>query len=122
VADRANHRLQYLNLDGAPLAMDTTNVSFPAHVETRGEIMMVPDLHARITLFDKDDKVIAQLGYDEAWTKEVLDGMKVRVTPARWKPGRFVHPHDACFDNEGNIFVAEWVVPGRLTYLRKVGA
>jgi len=121
VADRANHRLQYLTLEGEPVSMDTANVSFPAHVETRGDIMMVPDLHARISLFDKDNKVITHLGYDTDWTKEVLDGFKVRVDPTRWKPGRFVHPHDACFDKSGNIIVAEWVVPGRLTFLRKVG-
>jgi DNA-binding beta-propeller fold protein YncE len=120
IADRANNRLQYLSLDGKPLSMDTANVSFPAHIETRGEIMMVPDLHARITLFDKDNKVITHLGYNADWTKEVLDGMKVRQQPQRWQAGRFVHPHDACFDNDGNIVVAEWVVPGRLTYLRKV--
>jgi len=122
VADRANHRLQYLTLDGEPVSMDTANVSFPAHVETRGDIMMVPDLHARVSLFDKDNKVITHLGHDADWTKEVLDGFKVRVDPTRWKPGRFVHPHDACFDKAGNIIVAEWVVPGRLTFLRKVGA
>ena len=120
IADRANNRLQYLSLDGKPVSMDTANVSFPAHIETRGEIMMVPDLHARITLFDKDNKVITHLGYNADWTKEVLDGMKVRQQPQRWQAGRFVHPHDACFDNDGNIVVAEWVVPGRLTYLRKV--
>ncbi|MFM7129655.1 MAG: peptidase [bacterium] len=120
IADRANNRLQYLSLDGKPVSMDTANVSFPAHIETRGDIMMVPDLHARITLFDKDNKVITHLGYNADWTKEVLDGMKVRQDPKRWQAGRFVHPHDACFDNEGNIVVAEWVVPGRLTYLRKV--
>ncbi|MGC6425875.1 MAG: peptidase, partial [Akkermansiaceae bacterium] len=34
--------------------------------------------------------------------------------------GKFVHPHDACFDPEGNIFVAEWVSTGRVTKLRKV--
>ena len=40
--------------------------------------------------------------------------------PARWQPGRFIHPHDACFDHDGNIFVVEWVPVGRVTLLRKV--
>jgi hypothetical protein len=31
-----------------------------------------------------------------------------------------VHPHDACFDNKGNIYVAEWVQTGRVTKLKKV--
>ena len=35
-------------------------------------------------------------------------------------PGRFVCPHGACFDSEGNIFVVEWVEIGRVTFLKKV--
>ncbi|HYO25390.1 MAG TPA: hypothetical protein VEQ85_10625 [Lacipirellulaceae bacterium] len=31
-----------------------------------------------------------------------------------------MHPHDACFDAEGNIYVAEWVHTGRVTKLRKL--
>jgi hypothetical protein len=120
VADRANARLQYFSLDGQYLSL-VNDVSFPAHFDIRGDVLLVPDLHARVSLLDKDNKVIAHLGYDEAWTKEVLaDGMKMRREPARWQPGRFIHPHDACFDKDGNIFVVEWVPVGRVTLLRKV--
>jgi hypothetical protein len=28
--------------------------------------------------------------------------------------------HDACFDKDGNIIVAEWVQSGRVTKLRRV--
>ena len=31
----------------------------------------------------------------------------VRRDPSQWQPGKFVHPHDACFDKDGNIFVVE---------------
>jgi hypothetical protein len=120
VADRANARLQYFTLDGKHLSF-VSDVSFPAHFDIRGSVLLVPDLHARVSLFDRDNKVIAHLGYDEAWTKEVLaDGMKMRREPARWQPGRFIHPHDACYDKEGNIFVVEWVPTGRVTKLVKV--
>jgi hypothetical protein len=119
IADRANARLQYTDLSGN-LQGENREVSFPAHFDTRGEVLLVPDLHARVTLMDKDNRVITHLGYDPAWTKEVLDGFKVRVEPQRWQAGRFVHPHDACFDRDGNILVAEWVVPGRISKLRKL--
>ncbi|MBC7853583.1 MAG: hypothetical protein IAF94_09115, partial [Pirellulaceae bacterium] len=46
---------------------------------------------------------------------------KMREQPATWESGRFVHPHDACFDKEGNIFVVEWVLTGRVSLLKKVG-
>jgi hypothetical protein len=35
-------------------------------------------------------------------------------------PGKFVCPHGACFDHDGNIFVVEWVEVGRVTKLRRV--
>jgi hypothetical protein len=119
VADRANARLQYLTLDGKPISVDH-DVSFPAHFDIRGEVLLVPDLHARVSLFDMNNEVIVHLGYDPDWTKQVLDGFKIRTQPDRWPAGRFIHPHDACFDKDGNIFVAEWVQTGRVTFLRHV--
>ena len=120
VADRANARLQYFSLDGIHLGFVDT-VSFPADFDTQGEVLMVPDLHARITLYDNSNKVITHLGYADEWTKKALaDGFKMRKTPSMWENGRFVHPHDACFDKDGNIYVAEWVATGRVSFLKKV--
>lgn len=121
VADRANARLQYFTLDGKFLSF-VNEVSFPAHFDIRGTELLVPDLHARVSIFDQDNKVIAHLGYDPEWTKLVLDGGKftMRGQPERWQAGRFIHPHDACYDRDGNIFVVEWVPTGRVSFLRKV--
>jgi hypothetical protein len=86
-------------------------------------VLLVPDLSARITLLDKNDKVITHLGEDPAWREQVLkDNMKLRgsKTGEEWVSGKFLHPHDACFDPAGNIYVAEWVHTGRITKLRKV--
>jgi hypothetical protein len=120
VADRANARLQYFTLDGKHLGF-VNDFSFPADIDIQGDVMLVPDLHARVTLLDGDNKVIAHLGYDADWTKQVLaDKFRMRSEPKRWQPGRFIHPHDACFDKAGNIFVTEWVPTGRVSLLRKV--
>ena len=74
---------------------------------------------------DKDNNVVVHLGYDPEWTKLVLEkdeknAFKLRTQPARWEAGKFVHPHDACYDKDGNIFVVEWVPTGRVSLLRKV--
>ncbi|MAT16339.1 MAG: peptidase [Planctomyces sp.] len=119
VADRANARLQYFTLDGEHLGF-VDDVSFPADIDIQGEIMLVPDLHARVSLFDINNKAIVHLGDDPEWTKHVLDGFKVRRDESQWQDGKFVHPHDACFDSDGNIFVAEWVETGRVTKLVRV--
>ncbi|MCC6231385.1 MAG: hypothetical protein IT580_02010 [Verrucomicrobiales bacterium] len=123
VCDRANKRLQWFSLDGRHLKT-LEGFILPANLDTRGKVMLVPDLSARITLLDEKDQVITHLGEDPAWREQVLkDGMKLRsnATGEGWVSGKFLHPHDACFDAHGNIFVAEWVHTGRITKLRKVG-
>lgn len=120
VCDRASKRLQFFDLDGRFLSK-LDGFLFPADIDIRGDVMLVPDLHARVTLLDKNNKVITHLGDDEAWRKQALaDNFSMRAQRPRWQPGKFVHPHDACFDKDGNIFVAEWVATGRVTKLKKI--
>jgi hypothetical protein len=123
VCDRANARLQWFDLDGKFLRATKSNevVLFPAHIDIFQDLLLLPDLHARVSLFDKANKPIVHLGDDAAWRKKVLDGFKVRRDAKQWEAGKFVHPHDACFDKDGNIYVAEWVEGGRITFLKKVG-
>jgi hypothetical protein len=122
VTDRANKRLQWFTLEGKHLKT-LEGFILPANADFRGDVVLVPDLSARVTLLGKDDQVIAHLGEDPQWREQVLkDGMKLRrsTNPDEWVPGKFLHPHDACFDQQGNIFVAEWVGTGRVTKLRKL--
>ncbi len=118
VADRANARLQYFTLDGQHLNF-VDDVLFPAHFDIRDDVLLVPDLHARVSLFDAENRPLVHLGDDAEWIAEVKK-LEVRLHPERCPAGKFIHPHDACFDAEGNIFVAEWVPAGRVTKLRKV--
>jgi len=123
VCDRANARLQWFSLDGKHLKT-LGGFILPANIDIHGDVMLVPDLSARVTLLDRDNNVIAHLGEDPEWRKTVLqDSMKLRRDEkgTGWVSGKFLHPHDACFDAAGNIFVAEWVHTGRITKLRKLG-
>ena len=86
----------------------------PCHFDQRGPVLLVPDLEARVTLLGEGDRVLAQLG----------DGINfsLRDRPRdQFVAGKFIAPHNACFDAAGNIFVVEWVEVGRVTRLRKVG-
>jgi hypothetical protein len=117
VADRSNQRLQYFTEDGKHISF-TQGLTAPCYFSIRGETLLVPDLFARVSLLDKDNKPIVHLGYDEAWVKHVQSSpAQLRNSPKEWLPGRFVHPHHAAFDKDGNIFVVEWVPIGRITKL-----
>jgi hypothetical protein len=113
VADRSNRRLQYFSLDGRHLGFTKEGLRSPCHFDQRGKVLLVPDLEARVTLLGADDQVLAQLG----------DGTNygLRDKPReQFVAGKFIAPHSACFDADGNIFVVEWVEVGRVTRLRKL--
>jgi len=122
VADRANKRLQWFTFDGKHLKT-LDGFILPANIDVRQGVLLVPDLSARITLLDADDQVIAHLGEDPEWREKVTkdrNAMRRDEKGEGWVSGKFLHPHDACFDATGNIFVAEWVQTGRITKLRKL--
>lgn len=113
VADRGNRRLQYFGLDGRHLGFVTSELRSPCHFHERGGVLVIPDLEARVTLFDQDNKLIVHLGDGGSFA--------LRAKPrSEFIPGKFIAPHSAIFDHAGNIFVVEWVEAGRVTKLRKL--
>ncbi|MDX1931797.1 MAG: hypothetical protein SFU56_04255 [Capsulimonadales bacterium] len=113
VADRGNRRIQYFDLDGKFVKYVTEGMRQPCHFDTRGDLMLIPDLDSVITLVDKNNKVVIQLG--DGFPSNLRDRPR-----ADFVPGKFVHPHDAIFLRNGDILVAEWVPIGRITLLKKV--
>jgi DNA-binding beta-propeller fold protein YncE len=124
VADRTNRRLQTFSLEGKPISLSGQGeVKLPCHFDQFTEksgkkLLLVPDLEARVSLLDENNKAIVHLGDDPSGTWSQL-----RKEPReRFKPGQFICPHSACFDKDGNIFVVEWVEVGRVTFLKRVSA
>ncbi len=90
----------------------------PCFLHERNGDVVIADLLSKVTILDRQNRVVASLGEGE-YSK--ADWSTVRTqAPGTFVPGRFVCPHGACFDHEGNIFVVEWVESGRVTKLRKV--
>ena len=114
VADRSNRRLQNFTLDGQHINFITDELRSPCHFHTSGDLMVIPDLESRVTLFDKNNKLVAQLGDGGSYK-----GLR-ELTRDHFTPGKFVAPHSAYFDRAGNIFIVEWVEVGRVTKLRKI--
>ena len=117
VCDRAHHTLQYFTMDGKYIET-LKGYGLPANIDSWENLLLVPELHARVTLLGVNNEVVARLGDD-------VDGVVKKKSVNRgnaktWVNGKFVHPHDACFDAQGNIFVAEWVSTGRITRLRRL--
>jgi len=129
VADREHHRLQYFTLEGKldhlvtnaqpqEDANDQGKFRRPCHFSQRDSEMLVPDLRGRITILDRDNNVLAQLGDNPNASQRANNG----VHRDQLVPGAFCCPHGATWDRQGNIYVAEWLPYGRVTKLRRVQA
>lgn len=116
VTDRAHDTLQVFSMDGKYLET-VAGFGLPANVDRQGDLLLVPELKARVSILDRNYKTLAQLGSD---VERINTEQGVREDEAKWRDGKFVHPHDACFDRNGNIIVAEWVRTGRVTKLTRV--
>ena len=122
VADREFDRLQWFTIEGEHRRTQD-GFLWPANLDVYEELLLVPELVARVTLLGKSNEVVARLGVDTdriVQNKQETGGYGIRSDESKWQPGKFIHPHDACFDRQGNIFVVEWVQSGRVTKLRRV--
>jgi hypothetical protein len=117
VADRSNARLQYFSLDGQTLSMVTNDLRRPCHFDQRNGELLVPDLYGEVTILDKNNRLVTHLGDNpEVWKTKGWPN----IPHDQRLPGKFVSPHAACWDQEGNILVVEWISDGRVTKLRRV--
>ena len=115
----ANSRLQYFTLDGKPLHTVKDGVRWPSTFDFRQGVMLMPDLKAVVSLFDRSNRLITHLGDGRQPDGKTYEGLRNRERTA-FTAGQFICPHGACFDARGNILVAEWVEVGRVSLLRRV--
>jgi len=116
VADRSNNRLQWFTLDGKFIKIVKDELREPCHFDQQGTDILIPDLQGRVTIFDKNNKLITHLGDNADPALRRNHGTKKEQLVA----GDFCTPHGAIWDRAGNIYVTEWLPYGRVTKLRKV--
>lgn len=108
--DRANNRAVHLSLEGKMLGEIATDLLMPAAAVVYGDYLAVGEIKGRITIFDKDNKVVARLGGNPNPAEVGTN----KIEPAQWRPGVVNAPHGVAFNSRGDLFVSEYSVHGRV--------
>jgi len=119
ICDR-NHepkgRLLHYSLDGEYIDEVITGLGMPTSAAVQGDYVSVPDLHARLVILDKSNTIMAVLGHNADPAKRV----NFKVPQDQWIEGVFSGTHGSYWDKEGNLYIQDWNVTGRLIKLVRV--
>jgi hypothetical protein len=119
ICDR-NHqpkgRLLHYDLDGNFIEEVITGLGMPTSVAIQGDYVSVPDLQGRVVILDKSNTIIAVLGHNPDRQK----GGSFNVPQDQWVEGIFSGTHGSYWDAEGNLYVQDWNVSGRIMKLVRV--
>jgi hypothetical protein len=109
--DRENSRLVHMALDGTLLGVIAGDLLRPAAVAIHGDHLAVSELRGgRISILDKAGAVVARIG-----TNAVAGEVNVNTTPPeQWRPGEVTAPHGLAFTAQGDLFVSEFNLYGRV--------
>lgn len=119
ICDR-NHapkgRLLHYSLNGTFIAEVVTGLGMPTSAAVQGDYVSVPDLHGRLVILDKSNTIVAVVGYNADPAKRG----NYNVPQAQWIEGVFSGTHGSSWDRDGNLYVQDWNVAGRIMKLRRV--
>jgi len=119
ICDR-NHepkgRLLHYDLDGNFLEEVVTGLGMPTSASVQGDYVSVPDLHGRLVILDKTNTIIAVLGHNP----DSKQGRNFNIPQDKWIEGVFAGTHGSAWDAEGNLYVQDWNVAGRIMKLVRV--
>ena len=119
ICDR-NHapkgRLLHYALDGNFLEEVATGLGMPTSASIQGDYVSVPDLHGRLVILDKCNTIMAVLGHNP----DPAQGKNYNIPQDKWIEGVFSGTHGSAWDAEGNLYVQDWNVAGRIMKLVRV--
>ena len=131
VSDRNHVRVVHFSLEGEYLGevISRDALRFPCTTVHASGLTYIPDLFARVSIFDEAGQKLIDLG-------DYVDGQPLtswddfgktypeledypNIPHEKRTAGKFISPHSLWVDGSDNIYVVEWIEDGRVTKLVK---
>jgi DNA-binding beta-propeller fold protein YncE len=120
IADRGNRRIAVYDNDGKFIKANNEVTHSPCMFDFHNGLILVPELMTGVKVLDMKLNVVAELGANPAVVDEPRpEGWPNLAGTEHVQPGKFNSPHGGCFGPDDSIYVAEWIVGGRITKLEK---
>ncbi|MEM8738109.1 MAG: hypothetical protein AAGG38_06480 [Planctomycetota bacterium] len=134
ITDRGNHRLCVYDGEGKFLRHSNAACHSPCDFAFHDGLVIVPELFGAVKILDQQLNVVAELGANAnlapaaGWESLPQWVWPTWVEETQWpnvdreayvKPGVFNSPHGIAAAPNGDLYVVEWIVGGRITKLEK---
>ena len=129
VTDRRNKRILVYDGEGRCRRWADDITHSPCSFAFHAGLIYVPELFGGLKILDADLHLVAELGANsdvrpaqgwpdqEGWGWPTLEGWPDLAGTPHIQPGKFSSPHDAAVAPNGDIYVVEWIIGGRITKL-----
>ena len=118
ICDR-NHkpkgRLLHYSLEGEFIQEVISGLGMPTAVAIQGDFVSIPDLHGRLYILDRENVIMTVLGFNP----DRKQRGNYNVRQADWIEGIFSGTHASYWDADGNLYVQDWNVDGRIMKLNR---
>lgn len=121
IPQRATNRISVYDDQGRYVKQKENVTQAPCSIDFHNGQAVIAELFASLKILDDQLNIVATIGQDDRIVND-------KTRPAGWpnlaktnhlKPGLFNSPHGARYAPNGDIYVVEWIVGGRITKLQK---
>ncbi len=107
---RTDGRVVHLSTEGEYLGNVETDLLKPAALVVHRDLLAVGEILGRVTILDKNGDIVSQIGANK---NEDETGTN-KTEPAKWRTGIVNAPHGVAFNSDGDLYVAEYSLFGRI--------
>lgn len=108
--DRYHKRIVHMKMDGSIIGDYANELRRPSAVAFWQDYAAIAEISGRVSLIDKAGELVGVLSLNDVESEINTH----QTPPEKWRKDTVTSPHGIIFDAEGNLYVTEWNLYGRV--------